>query len=1598
MRAGRYGVLVMLSQVVKVWPVVVMALLMGSFSYWGMSSSQVMAQTTSADSVVTLDPEWQWMGESVTLSGEGFTTGGQIWAYVWSSSNSVPDAEAPSCATIGVDANLADNGVVGPDGTASFDIKVEPRYGFSGGDNNYLCLIDHVGQGSDVRPSRLRVVVPPSVYRMKLDVTSIVEGPDSDFSGGDLPDDFEVLDGKHVDNWNMPQRRGVFTVGSSDSGFDYSMSGVVGVAGTVSVRAGATDVRIPVHVVDDSADDGLKTLIMTLGTGTGYTVAEPHQHTLTIQDNDNPQVGTAGRPSVTFARLSQSVDEDAGEITVSVNLSPAPTNGFSVTYLVSGTAESGSDYTSLTGTVAVADGATSVQIPVTVTDDMFDENRETLVLTLVADDAYVVGATVRYTMTIVDNDGPMPVLTVSANVSSVDEGAAVTFTVRSNRAAPVGGLVVVVNVDDGSAVELTIAAGQRSVVHEVTTTDETADQPDGVRTFTLTDDASYELGDPSTVTVTVVDKQATVVTLARTDMGDVNEGTAVSFTVVLSRSLVDGEVIDVPLVLSGVSSSDVEDLELAPVDGVTLIDGGTFRPVVRFLGPSSTTVALSLMTRTDSVGETAGETLKVALGPDGRVTNGFDRSGRGTNVGGGADPSADSNSFEVLVVELVDGDPVITVTADASRVTEGGMASFTIRANPAPAAETPLTVTLNVVDTPGSDFVGRGVEGGGNTVTIEAEATTVKFTFSTLSDLTDEPSGEVEVRVVEGTGYRVGSPDRLTVVDDDATLVTLSGLTADVVEGSQVTFTVALGRSLVAGEELVVRLPISGEVSLNDFSLVCVDEEVACFRLDTATPVLEFVGPMARSGMLTFAALSDEGVESEFETVEVGLSLVTSVGLGGGVTLSDDLGVFRVINLQAAAPGVGFERADRVVLEDVGTHEVSLTLSHAAPADFVLSYTLSGTATRDAIVRSGESRMVDTYGDWYRCEEREVDGVQVGCEWESRPAGDTRTDEVFLEKVQSGTADLVQVPGNRVELRVGLGGRGVGVQKAAERYVAFWGPVDIWKLGAPPLGDDGVLVEPQHFSIQSDHLVGMKSRLVLQSDLDSDGYITLSIDRDSANRRGNTFVSMVPCNDDYLEGKFSGSGFERAQRALRDCSEPSVRGLPVLSGGGSVGNEIPQGVVEAWSQHDVRSGLGMSCDVVVWNDNDDPEGEPNWVRTIECVDNLLGAVIETDYNKCISVLRIDVEHEDFVGPASTDLGLRCGLGHYRRPAGATFDMAWGSTSYNAARSFYGLVLDWERGGGNPLDLPGCDIHLLPWRLNGDDDVVGFSRYGTRYWLAGEYGAPSDDDCVAMPGEHEINVDFYTPPSDADAWSEARQTWHDDHPVHFAVYLSGMPAVRDYTLDEGDGGGDWRRVWMGSWAVGDGGDLSTLGIAHPDVGGEDEEEGKDGGITLPSISEMTDGYSLGITRDYAGPDGRVRLHVVPCLPLYADEDVLQGSCEDLPERVGDIDDVLFERREGRSGPYGLDDSYSVAHRVLYSHGVTVIFRSSAWGDDASKPVSPPIVVQTASSSLCGLSPVIPVGGSVADAYWPETTVQGGGCDRSNLSPVNVSFSNVTGGLR
>ena len=114
-----------------------------------------------------------------------------------------------------------------------------------------------------------------------------------------------------------------------------------------------------------------------------------------------------------------------------------------------------------------------------------------------------------------------------------------------------------------------------------------------------------------------------------------------------------------------------------------------------------------------------------------------------------------------------DGDdafPEISIVAGGD-IAEGGVASFTITANPAPSANADVTVAV----TQSGDF---GVTVGSRTVTLGPNGTAT-LTVATADDSVDEADGSVTVTLSDGADYTVSSTQGAATVvvsdDDDST-------------------------------------------------------------------------------------------------------------------------------------------------------------------------------------------------------------------------------------------------------------------------------------------------------------------------------------------------------------------------------------------------------------------------------------------------------------------------------------------------------------------------------------------------------------------------------------------------------------------------------------------------------------------------------------------------------------------------------------------------------------------------------------------------------------------------------------------------------------
>ena len=367
-------------------------------------------------------------------------------------------------------------------------------------------------------------------------------------------------------------------------------------------------------------------------------------------------------------------------------------------------------------------------------------------------------------VTVTETDGDT---TVSEDGTTTTDEYAVVLTSRPTDTvviAPVAGVGVTVDtgtIDSGRAI-LSFTTGTWNMAQMVTVMGvaDNTDTPN--REVTISHvasslDSRYHLIDIASVTATVVDDDATTVTLADSPTGDVTEGDNKSITVTLGRSLVTGESLVVPLTFAGAATL-VTDYTLVGTDtngiAYTRLDGSGGDPTVTFTGPASDTATIMLNAATDNLDDEGTESVQIGFGTlvDSSLTGGT------TEV----DNLDDFNIQEPLRVSIAGG----------TAVTEGSPAVFTVTVNRAPTAV--LTVNLTVADDGTSDFVAGGNEGA-DEATIAIGTTTTTYEVATEDDSTDEANGMVTVTLMSGDGYATGTPSvAIVAVNDNDVAVTAS--------------------------------------------------------------------------------------------------------------------------------------------------------------------------------------------------------------------------------------------------------------------------------------------------------------------------------------------------------------------------------------------------------------------------------------------------------------------------------------------------------------------------------------------------------------------------------------------------------------------------------------------------------------------------------------------------------------------------------------------------------------------------------------------------------------------------------------------------------
>ena len=690
----------------------------------------------------------------------------------------------------------------------------------------------------------------------------------------------------------------VFTVSiSAASGqevtVDYATSGVTATAGqdytettgTLTFPANSVASKtISVPVADDAVDEEEEeTFTLTLSNVQGASLAGGESTltvTGTITDDDDPAV------TASFGQSSYSVAE-GGTVEVTVTLSADPEREVAVQLTHDPQGETGSaDYSGVPENLVFQIGDTEKSFTFSATADDIDDDGESVALGFgTMPDGVSAGATA--TVTITDDDAAG--VTVSKTALSIDEGASDSYTVVLDT-EPTGNVTVAIAGHAGTDISLdktslTFTASTWDTAQTVTVSAAQDDDAasDAAVTLTHTANGGGYVAVQETVTVTIVEKDASVLSVEDAQAGE--DAGNVVFTVSISAAA--GQEVTVDYATSGVTATAGQDYTETT---------GT----LTFPANSVASKTISVPVADDAVDEEEEETFTLTLS-----------NVQGASLAGG------ESTLTVTGTITDDDDPAVTASFGQSSysVAEGGTVEVTVTLSADPEREVAVQLTHDPQGNTGSaDY--SGVPGS---LVFQIGDTEKSFTFTATADDIDDDGESVALRF--GTmpdRVTAGATATVTITDDDAAGVTVSESALSIDEGASDSYTVVLDTEPTASVTVAVAGHSGTDISLDKTSLT-----FTASTWDTAQTV-------------TVSAAQDDDAASDAAVT------LTHTANGGGYVAVQETVTVTIVEKDASVLSVEDAQAG----EDAGNVVFTVSISAAAGQEVTVDYATSGvTAT-----------------------------------------------------------------------------------------------------------------------------------------------------------------------------------------------------------------------------------------------------------------------------------------------------------------------------------------------------------------------------------------------------------------------------------------------------------------------------------------------------------------------------------------------------------------------------------------------------------------------------------------------------------------------------
>ncbi|PIU55052.1 MAG: hypothetical protein COS89_08395, partial [Deltaproteobacteria bacterium CG07_land_8_20_14_0_80_38_7] len=489
-------------------------------------------------------------------------------------------------------------------------------------------------------------------------------------------------------------------------------------------------------------------------------------------------------PSVSFTSASQQAAENAGNITITAELSSVYGSDVTIPYTITGTATDNTDYSITASPLVITAGNTTGDVTISITSDTADEENETVIVTMGELINATAGEITEHTAAILDDDNPPA---ISINDIAVDEGDAdsttATFTVSLSTAS---GKTVTV---DYASADNTAEAGSDYTAKGTTTLTFNAGETEQSATVSVLGDVLDEdnetfyvnLSNASNGTIsdsqgagTITDDDATpTLNIDDKTVGEA-DGT-VQFTITLSAA--SGKAVSVDYA-TGDSSA------LAGSDYTAASNTAT-------IAAGETTAVVNITIANDTIDEDD-EIFNVNLTNPSNATI-ADAQGVGT---------------------ITDDDLAPTLSITDVDVTEGNSGSVAATFAVSLSAVSGKVITVAYATANGTALAGADYTATSGTLSFSAGESAKNIVVSVTGDTMDEDNEAYTVVLSDPSNATILDASGIgTITDDDATpSISLSTISSSVAEGASAVIIAEL--SAASGKVITVPITTGGTATL----------------------------------------------------------------------------------------------------------------------------------------------------------------------------------------------------------------------------------------------------------------------------------------------------------------------------------------------------------------------------------------------------------------------------------------------------------------------------------------------------------------------------------------------------------------------------------------------------------------------------------------------------------------------------------------------------------------------------------------------------------------------------------------------------------------